>query len=213
MAALERKERTPPIEICPSITMHIKWAEEADKSLDSLEKRFSSYVRDTSEALEDVYGIADPDVAKTVALAITGGYNQKHKSTVIFQKPYTDECDLHLQGYGTVKELLLDRDWLKEQLDTVGIKYKIRYEAMNVNASFKPRGMFSFFSADVWTYLLPLGASFGLFLFNYLRSPDLVGDVLYDLYAAIAALILWIAGTTMIYCTKRKKYVLELPEG
>jgi hypothetical protein len=213
MSILGRKEKAPPVEICPSITMHIKWAEKADKSFGSLKKRFSNYTMDTSKALEDVHGIADPEVVKTVEIAITGGYNQRRKSIVVFQKPYEEECDLHLQGFGTISELLLDRDWLKEQLNTVGIKYKVPYEAMNVNASFKPKGIFSLFSKDVLTYLIPVAASFGLFLFNYLKGSELVGAVLNELYVSFVALSLWVIGTWVIYFRKKKKYVLELPEG
>ncbi|HML01841.1 MAG TPA: hypothetical protein VK487_00540 [Candidatus Bathyarchaeia archaeon] len=199
-----------PIETKPSLSLSVKCTKDGKSDFDKLKKHFENYLENPIQALESVYGIADPEVTKSVELAVRWGFGEK--SIFIFFKPLGSNFHVHLQGFGSVKSLIKDRDWLRQQFKDAGTKCNICDESLNVKASFTPRRILSFFVKDFFSFLLPTLVFLVLSLVSYLWSKEITGEVLNSLYVSAITFGLWVAGTIYLYLRGRKTYVLELPE-
>jgi len=206
---------TYPIYMNPFLNIGIEW-KKPESSFENLKSYFKNYLMDKSEAVNRIFGTGDRSVLNTIEMVIRGGHaaEPSEKSIFIFFKRCGSESELHIQGFGTVQELIEDRDWLCHHLKKAKTKYKIVHESLRPGKSaFKPRGIFSFFKGDVLSFLSSSILLLIMALVNYFQNKGLTKEGLSNLYASIIVFTVWLLGTLITYLRKRKKYVLELPKG
>lgn len=203
------------VEAKPSIVLSFKCDGDLGDCFEKLREHFRSHVLPNTSALTEVYGVSDPEVERIVEMAATWGLNES-RSTFIFFKPVGSTFQIHVQGFGAVKTLMGNRDWLEEQVreagKKTGIKLKVVDESLNARASFKPRKLVSFFGKEMFLFLFPFIVFLAGYALYYYSTKQMTNDALYNVYVSLATLILWGVGTGYMYLRKRKTFVLELPQ-
>jgi len=205
-----------PINTKPYLNVNIQWKEEPENSFRNLKAYFKNYLIDKSEAVYRIFGTKEEAILNMIEMVIIGGYaaEPSEKSIFIFFKRCGSESEVHIQGFGAVRDVIRDRDWLYCHLKKAKTKYKIIHESLRPGKStFEPRGILSFFKKDILSFLSSSILLFVIASIDYIQSGELTQTGLSNLCAAFIVFIFWLLGTFIVYLRKRKTYVLELPKG